>query len=59
MKPYAISNQIYDTEKDTWSFGASLPTQMWYTAAGATTGVMAPKRIYVLHHYRLTALGTQ
>ena len=43
-----ISNQIYDTETDTWSFGASLPTAMWYTAAGATTGVMAPKRIYVM-----------
>src|SRR3972149_4016461 len=44
----AISNQIYDTETDTWSFGESLPTGMWYTAAGATTGVMAPKRIYVM-----------
>jgi len=44
----AIYNQIYDTETDTWSFGASLPTPMWYTAAGATTGVKAPKRIYVM-----------
>jgi N-acetylneuraminic acid mutarotase len=44
----AISNQVYDTENDTWSFGASLPTPMWYTAAGATTGTMAPKRIYVM-----------
>jgi N-acetylneuraminic acid mutarotase len=43
-----ISNQIYDTETDTWSLGTSLPTPMWYTAAGATTGVMAPKRIYVM-----------
>jgi N-acetylneuraminic acid mutarotase len=44
----AVYNQIYDTETDTWSFGASLPTGMWYTAAGATTGVRAPKRIYVM-----------
>lgn len=43
-----ISNQIYDTQTDTWSFGASLPTPMWYTAACATTGVMAPPRIYVM-----------
>ena len=44
----AISNQIYDTETGTWSFGASLPTPTYYAAAGATTGVMAPKRIYVI-----------
>jgi N-acetylneuraminic acid mutarotase len=44
----AVYNQIYDTETDAWSFGASLPTGMWYTAAGATAGVMAPKRIYVM-----------
>jgi N-acetylneuraminic acid mutarotase len=44
----AISNQIYNTETDKWSLGASVPTPMWYTAAGATTGVMAPKRIYVM-----------
>lgn len=42
------SNQIYDTENDTWSLGASLPTVTYYAAAGATTGVMAPKRIYVV-----------
>lgn len=44
----AISNQIYDVETDTWSFGASIPSGMWYTAAGATAGVMAPKRVYVM-----------
>jgi N-acetylneuraminic acid mutarotase len=43
-----ISNQIYNAETDTWSFGASLPTFTLYAAAGATTGVMAPKRIYVI-----------
>jgi N-acetylneuraminic acid mutarotase len=41
-------NQIYNTETDTWSLGTPLPTPMWYTAAGATTGTLAPKRIYVM-----------
>ena len=43
-----ISNQIYDVETDSWSLGASLPTYTYYAAAAATTGVMAPKRIYVI-----------
>ncbi|MBM4400374.1 MAG: hypothetical protein FJ045_00305, partial [Crenarchaeota archaeon] len=41
-------NQIYDPETDTWSQGAPLPSITSYGAAGATTGVNAPKRIYVL-----------
>ena len=41
-------NQIYDPETDTWSFGASIPTAVHSAATGATTGVVAPKRIYVL-----------
>jgi N-acetylneuraminic acid mutarotase len=42
-------NQIYDAEADRWSQGAPLPStaDMGY-AAGATTGLKAPKRIYVL-----------
>jgi hypothetical protein len=40
-------NQIYDVETDTWSLGAS-PPYFGYGAAGATTGVNASKRIYVL-----------
>jgi N-acetylneuraminic acid mutarotase len=43
-----LSNQIYDVETDMWSLGASLPTNTYYAAAAATTGVMAPKRIYVI-----------
>ena len=43
-----LSNQIYDVENDTWSLGDSLPTYTYYAAAVATTGVMAPKRIYVI-----------
>ena len=39
--------QIYDPSEDTWSFGAPMKTVVWQAAAGATTGVWAPKRIYV------------
>ena len=42
------SNMIYDVETDTWFFGELLPTETYFAAAGATTGVMAPKRIYVV-----------
>jgi len=45
-------NQIYDTETDTWSQGAPSPSDFLLGgAAGATTGVNAPKRIYVLGEY--------
>jgi len=40
-------NQIYDPENDSWSSGASLSQNVVYGAAGATTGAMAPKRVYV------------
>ncbi len=39
--------QIYDPSTDIWSFGAPMKTLVWQAAAGATTGVWAPKRIYV------------
>jgi N-acetylneuraminic acid mutarotase len=41
-------NQIYDAETDTWSFGQPIPIRMPEAAAAATTGVYAPKRVYVL-----------
>ncbi|MCZ2809402.1 MAG: hypothetical protein O2V44_08615 [Candidatus Bathyarchaeota archaeon] len=44
--PRSNSHQIYNTETDSWSFGAPAPSG-YFAAAGATTGVMAPKRIYV------------
>jgi N-acetylneuraminic acid mutarotase len=44
-------NQIYDPETDKWSLGAPLSSSTAYGAAGATTGVNAPKRIYVLGQY--------
>ncbi|MEM2108526.1 MAG: kelch repeat-containing protein [Candidatus Bathyarchaeia archaeon] len=40
--------QIYDPATDTWSFGAPIPKIVWNAAAIATTGVWAPKRIYVI-----------
>lgn len=40
--------QIYDPVKDSWSLGASLPEIVRHAAAGATTGMLAPKRIYVI-----------
>jgi N-acetylneuraminic acid mutarotase len=43
-----VSNQIYNVETDTWRLGASLPTPAIYSSAVATTGAMAPKRIYVM-----------
>jgi N-acetylneuraminic acid mutarotase len=41
-------NQVYNTETDTWTTGKPVP--YWVSEAGcaATTGVKAPKRIYVL-----------
>jgi hypothetical protein len=42
------ATQIYDPATDKWTMGAPLPTPVSYAAAGATTGVMAPKRIYLM-----------
>jgi len=56
-KIYVISgfqsdlNQISDPESDTWSQGATIPTAVALAGAGATSGEMAPKRIYVIGGY--------
>jgi len=39
---------IYDTEIDSWSGGRSSPTAVVEGAAGATTGIRAPQKVYVL-----------
>jgi hypothetical protein len=39
---------IYDTETDSWSEGKTGPTVIVKGAAGATTGVYAPQKVYVL-----------
>ena len=41
-------NQIYDPTTDKWHLGAPSTSITSYGAAGATTGVNAPKRIYLL-----------
>lgn len=41
-------NQIYDPATNTWDFGAKMLAPTALCAAGATTGIAAPKRIYVL-----------
>jgi N-acetylneuraminic acid mutarotase len=40
--------QIYDPETDSWTFGKPMPTPVSSASAGATTGIFAPKRIYVI-----------
>jgi hypothetical protein len=49
-KIYVVGSklQIYDPETDKWSVGAPLPSVTSPFAAVATTGVLAPKRIYVI-----------
>jgi len=49
-KIYVIGTltQIYDPETDTWSLGTPPPTPAQCGAVGATTGLWAPKRIYLL-----------
>jgi N-acetylneuraminic acid mutarotase len=48
--------QIYDPSTDTWSFGTPMPNVVWQAAACATTGVWAPKRIYVFGGLPATSL---
>ena len=47
---YLLSNQtqIYDPRTDSWNIGATIPTTVFNAASVATTGIMAPKRIYVI-----------
>jgi len=45
---YVNLNQIYDPKTNTWNLGAPMPNIPDSISAGATTGVMAPKRIYVI-----------
>jgi N-acetylneuraminic acid mutarotase len=44
-------NQIYDPQNDSWSQGAPLSSSTANAAAGATTGINAPKRIYIMGQY--------
>jgi hypothetical protein len=50
-KGYISITQIYDPANDVWSIGSPPPTYFVGRSAGAaTTGLMAPKRIYVFNH---------
>jgi len=42
------SNWVYDFNNDAWSSRTSLPVALSHAAACATSGVTAPKRIYVV-----------
>lgn len=50
-------NQIYDPNTDSWSFGAPLPKVVLDAAAGATTGTLAPKRVYVIGGQNMRAFN--
>ena len=39
--------QVYNPEADSWSLGTPFPSNASNLSAGATTGIFAPKRIYV------------
>jgi N-acetylneuraminic acid mutarotase len=41
-------NQIYNADTDTWTSGKTPDIRVTEAGSGATTGVMAPKRIYVI-----------
>jgi N-acetylneuraminic acid mutarotase len=45
--PFSNSHQIYDPETDSWNFGTPLISGYFFATTGVTTGVNAPKRIYV------------
>jgi len=40
-------NQIYVPETDGWRFGAHTLSAVYFATAGATSGMVAPKRIYI------------
>jgi len=40
-------NQVYDPENDTWASAEPVPVGFDGAAADATTGILAPKRVYV------------
>ncbi len=44
---YESVTEVYDPLTDEWTAAASVPLIHWIVGATATTGVMAPKRIYV------------
>ena len=45
---FSDQNQIYDPETNTWSTGQSIPIPAQWAAAAATSGALAPARLYVM-----------
>jgi hypothetical protein len=59
---YIPTTQIYDPDTNAWSTGAPLPSSIdegGYSVAAATTGIMAPKRIYVYDGFILQVYDPQ
>lgn len=48
LSEYSKPLAIYDVMNDSWSQGTTTPAVSIYGSAVATTGVMAPKRVYAL-----------
>jgi hypothetical protein len=45
---YTGLNQIYNPQTDTWTEGQSMPVTVVQAAAGATTGALAPAKLYII-----------
>ena len=45
---HSNQTQIYDTQTNTWTFGQPMPITTFSAAAVATSGVLAPVRIYYI-----------
>jgi N-acetylneuraminic acid mutarotase len=60
-KIYIVSNDgnlyIYNTKTDSWSSGAKKPDALSTSRIAATSGVNAPKRVYVMGGYEVIGLG--
>jgi N-acetylneuraminic acid mutarotase len=52
------SNQVYDVQNDTWSIGTDLSSVRSYAAAAATSGLTAPKRIYIVGGFNEVGYST-
>jgi N-acetylneuraminic acid mutarotase len=45
---YSNLNQIYDPRTNSWTLGEPLPAALLSASAGATTGVLAPAKLYII-----------
>jgi hypothetical protein len=59
--PQSSSHQVYDPVTDSWSFGEPTITGYYFAAVGVTSGVNAPRRIYVFgsgsNHWAMRSPG--